>query len=282
MNLRVNDEIKWNELKIDCRNCFGLCCVSLYFSKSEGFPNDKVAGKPCCHLKEDFGCDIHERLHEKGLKGCMAYDCLGAGQKIAQLTYKGKSWHTQLKEEMFEAFLKMRGLHEMLWYIRDARSFMLNAALKQKLKQQDELIEALTKLSAKELVTLDLEAYRTEVNKLLKQASLEIQKMAQAQKGSKDKKRLVPKPYYMGANLTQVDLIGADFAGCLLIAANLRNNDLSGANLIGADLRDANLKGVDLSNCLFLTQAQVNTAKGDQNTKLPPFLSAPAAWLYEA
>jgi hypothetical protein len=39
-----------SNLRADCKNCFGLCCVALYFSASEGFPIDKDAGQPCLNL----------------------------------------------------------------------------------------------------------------------------------------------------------------------------------------------------------------------------------------
>ena len=45
------DEALFNHLKIDCSKCFGLCCVALFFSKCDGFPTDKGAGKPCLNLK---------------------------------------------------------------------------------------------------------------------------------------------------------------------------------------------------------------------------------------
>lgn len=85
---------------------------------------------------------------------------------------------------------------------------------------------------------------------------------------SKDKKSLIPGCQFLGANLTKTNLIGANFAGALLIAANLRNTDLTGANLIGANL----------SKSLFLTQSQVNVAKGDSHTKLPNTLDRPSYW----
>ena len=50
------------------------------------------------------------------------------------------------------------------------------------------------------------------------------------------------------------------------------------ADLIGADFRDADLSGADLTGSIFLTQAQVNAAKGGADTKLPPALSRPAHW----
>lgn len=50
------------------------------------------------------------------------------------------------------------------------------------------------------------------------------------------------------------------------------------ADFIGADLRDADLSGANLTDTIFLTQVQINAAKGDANTKLPSLLSRPAHW----
>ena len=65
-----------SNLKIDCEKCFGFCCSALYFAKAEGFPEDKVAGKPCMNLKETFKCKIHKSLSKKGVKGCTTFECL--------------------------------------------------------------------------------------------------------------------------------------------------------------------------------------------------------------
>ncbi|GAA3867039.1 hypothetical protein GCM10022381_08280 [Leifsonia kafniensis] len=51
-----------------------------------------------------------------------------------------------------------------------------------------------------------------------------------------------------------------------------------GADLLGADLRDARLAGADLSKALYLTQPQMNAARGDQHTRLPSDLEAPSHW----
>ncbi|MGW3479266.1 pentapeptide repeat-containing protein, partial [Streptomyces althioticus] len=57
--------------------------------------------------------------------------------------------------------------------------------------------------------------------------------------------------------------------------------DLRDADLIGADLRGADLAGADLTGALFLTQAQLNAARGDAATTLPPSLERPAHWARE-
>jgi len=88
---KYNKEL-YNSLRGDCEKCFGLCCVALYFSASEGFPINKDAGKPCLNLQTKFGCSVHKDLRKQGLKGCIAYDCFGAGQRVAQVAYKGIDW----------------------------------------------------------------------------------------------------------------------------------------------------------------------------------------------
>ncbi|PAE31290.1 hypothetical protein CHI06_28705 [Bacillus sp. 7884-1] len=48
---------------------------------------------------------------------------------------------------------------------------------------------------------------------------------------------------------------------------------------MGADFRDADISDANLTGCIFLTQAQVNAAKGNKHTKLPAALVTPAHWL---
>ncbi|MNP79433.1 Pentapeptide repeats (8 copies) [compost metagenome] len=64
-----------------------------------------------------------------------------------------------------------------------------------------------------------------------------------------------------------------------MIACDLRNADLRHADLIGADLRDADLGGADLTGSIFLTQSQLNAAKGNSRTRLPAHLNLPEHWL---
>ncbi len=68
-----------------------------------------------------------------------------------------------------------------------------------------------------------------------------------------------------GANLTGADLAGADLSGALCAEA-----DFKGANLLGAVLDDT-----DLSAAKGLTQAQLETVRGNMKTRLPPGLALP-------
>jgi hypothetical protein len=82
----------------------------------------------------------------------------------------------------------------------------------------------------------------------------------------------------VGAVLTGADLRGTNFRGALLIGADLTGADLRLTDLLGADLRGANLSGADLRGAIFLIQSQVDAARGDAATKLPPTLTHPAHW----
>ncbi len=64
----------------------------------------------------------------------------------------------------------------------------------------------------------------------------------------------------------------------MLIGADLHSARLRRADLTGADLRDADLSGADLAESLFVTQAQLDAARGDAATRLPPSLRRPAHW----
>jgi uncharacterized protein YjbI with pentapeptide repeats len=276
------DKELYKNLRVDCEKCFGFCCVALYFSASEGFPTNKDAGKPCVNLQGDFSCAIHKDLRSKGLKGCTAYDCFGAGQKVAQVTYAGRDWQQdkELSKQMFEVFLIMRQLHEMLWYLTDAFMIQADSNIKDKINHLISETERITYLKADALIALDVEVHRDNVNSLLRQTSeLVRDKMLRGQKNTlKRKKTIAGRMDLIGADLRKTNLRGADLRGAFLIASDLRGTDLNGADLIGADLRDANLKGANLTNSMFITQSQINTAKGDSDTKLPISLVRPRYW----
>lgn len=71
---------------------------------------------------------------------------------------------------------------------------------------------------------------------------------------------------------------GFDLSMKLLIAANFDGCKFDGTILLGADMRDVNLNNADLREAIFLSQGQINSARGNQNTKLPPHLERPVTW----
>ncbi|MYX75184.1 pentapeptide repeat-containing protein [Streptomyces sp. SID3915] len=263
------------DLRADCANCFGLCCVALTLTASADFAVDKDAGTPCRNLRDDFRCGIHTRLRTEGFPGCTVYDCFGAGQKISQHTYQGEDWRRRpdTARQMFQAFPVMRQLHELLWYLTEALTLPAAVPLHPQLRAALATTEALTSSPAGELAELDVSAHRERIAALLLRAS-ELVRAG----GHRRKKRNHRGADLIGARLRGADLRGADLRGAFLIAADLRGADLRLADVIGADFRDAELSGADLTDALFLTQAQLNAAKGDTGTRLPGALTRPSHW----
>lgn len=169
----------------------------------------------------------------------------------------------------------MQQLHEMLWYLLEALSLEAAKPIHRELRTCFEKTDKLTRLSKESLLTLLVHEHRTEVNEWLLKTSELVRAQA---RNPKLPKKITRGSVLIGAKLKGLDLRGANLRGALLIAADLRNADLGMTDFIGADLRDADLRGADLAESIFLTQAQVNAANGDSNTKLPQSLQIPAHW----
>ncbi|QUG41773.1 pentapeptide repeat-containing protein [Psychrobacillus sp. INOP01] len=267
----------FNDLKSDCNNCFGLCCVALPYGKSADFPFNKDSGNPCRNLCSNNLCAIHYQLREKGFRGCVSYECFGAGQHVSQSIYHGRDWRedAEYAEEMFAVFPLVQQLHEMLWYLKHALTLKETQSIQTSLQMIYEKTVELTEKSPKEILEIDIVAHRSNVNALL----VETSKMYRSEINNRGNKKKIKKDVeYLGANLKGLNLQGEDFRGKLMIASNLRNSNLRKADFIGADLRDADLSGADLTYALFLTQSQINSAIGDIHTKIPNYLEKPRHW----
>lgn len=251
------------ELVADCARCIGLCCVLLPFSAVAGFGADKAGGTPCHHLRADDGCEIHATLREDGWPGCAAFDCFGAGQQVVQVTYAGRSWRDPGADrgEMAAVFTVVRLLHEMLAHLTEAvRRTGRGAGLRAE-------VRSLVDGTPAELLALDVDVLRGRVGAELRVISADL-RAGGARPGDD----------LAGADLRGRDLRRADLRGSVLIRADLRQADLTDADLLGADLRDADVRGARLADALFLSQAQVNTARGDAGTTLPVQLRRPGHW----
>ncbi|MER5747612.1 pentapeptide repeat-containing protein [Streptomyces sp. NPDC002225] len=266
------------ELRADCANCSGLCCVALTLTRSADFAVDKEAGQPCRNLQEDFRCGIHTELRTRGFPGCTVYDCFGAGQKVSREIFDGRDWRgdRETARQMFQVFPVVRQLHELLWYLTETLSLAPAKPLHGEARRLLDETERLSRLPADASAELDVAAHRETVAELLYQVSARVR--ATAPRPRNGKKRDRRGADLIGARLRGADLRGADLRGAYLIAADLSGADLRLADLIGADFRDADVSGADLTDSLFLTQAQLNAARGDAATRLPSALRRPAHW----
>ncbi|WP_406836143.1 pentapeptide repeat-containing protein [Streptomyces sp. AHU1] len=267
-------------LRADCGRCFGLCCVALPFARSANFAIDKGAGEPCPNLRSDSRCGIHDRLRGTGFTGCTVYDCFGAGQQVSQVTFGGVDWRSGSKERarrMFDVFPVVRHLHELLWYLNEALTLPAARPVHADVRRMISTTERLTRGTPEELAALDVGAHRQEAGELLLRAS-ELVRAGTGGGRRKDRRGAD----LMGARLKGADLRGASLRGSLLIAADLTGADLRGADLLGADLRDTDLTDADLTGALFLTQPQLNAARGSAGTRLPDSVERPDHWTSQA
>ena len=272
------------ELRADCERCAALCCVAPAFSASADFAIGKAAGQPCPNLRSDFRCSIHDRLRPAGFGGCAAFDCLGAGQQVTQVTFGGRSWRDEpdLAAPMFAAFAVLRQLHELLWYLAEALALNAGDPPPGVLDEAFSATERMTHSGPAELAAIDVDAHRGTVNSLLLRASARARERAKPA-GPGHAGRNLHRAELRGADLAGADLRGADLSGAslrgtLLIGTDLRGADLSLADLTGADLRGADLSGAELAASIFLRQSQADSARGDAGTRLPPSLRHPPHW----
>ena len=252
-------------LVADCDSCFALCCVLLPFAASSGFGIDKPGGTPCPNLAGDDRCRIHATLRADGWSGCSTFDCFGAGQQVSQVTYAGVSWREGGNlGEMAAVLSVMRTLHEMLWHLAEVarRSPDPVAA------DLETAVVALTGATPDELLGVDLEALQERVGAVLESASRRLRN-----DGPSYRRRDLA-----GRDLREHQLYDADLRGAVLIRADLRDQELGHADLLGADLRDTDVRGADLGEALFVSQAQVNAARGDGLTRIPDRLGRPSHW----
>lgn len=114
-------------LAADCQACAGLCCVSFAFDQGPLFAEDKPAGAACRHLSSLARCNIHALRARRGFAGCVSYDCQGAGQRVTQELFQGRSWQGEphLLRGMLEAFRIMRQVHELLFLLQAAAQLPL-------------------------------------------------------------------------------------------------------------------------------------------------------------
>ena len=186
------------ELTADCARCVGLCCALLPFARSADFAFDKASGEPCRHLAADHRCRIHDRLREEGMRGCVAYDCFGAGQSVTQT---GR----------VEAFHEVEQIHEIAWYLTEA---------------VDRGADASGLLGEAEALAAAPHPTAAEADDLRSRVAPVLRAVAEAARAPYDAPLAAAGSDLVGADLRGEDLRGADLRGALLIEADLRGADL--------------------------------------------------------
>lgn len=273
MKIHEKNKGRLKELKVDCSKCSGLCCTALFFSKTDGFPENKEAGKPCIKLQNNYRCRIHHELEKHKMKGCIGYDCFGAGQHVTQYIYKGETWQTSQEQskEIFDVFVIIFQLYQIRYFLEESKIIIPAKELWGDIQNLINENEALCNSDPQSILEIDIESYRNKVNIILKQVCNSIIKCFK----NSDNKRSTE---FFGKSFKKRDMSGLDLSMKLLIATNFDSCIFDGTIFLGADTRDTNFSNADLRETVFLTQGQINSAKGNRNTKLPKYLDYPITW----
>jgi hypothetical protein len=152
------------DLVADCTRCAALCCVWSAFDASDDFAFSKPAGVACRHLRRDR-CAIHDQLVGRGLRGCAAYDCHGAGPRATRLFAASRLTDRQ----RHEAFLVLRDAHELLWLLDGAAALCpaSQPELATALARATEALDALAAGPAAAVLDADLAPHRAATHQLL-------------------------------------------------------------------------------------------------------------------
>lgn len=155
-------------LQADCSQCAALCCVVLAFDGGEMFAFDKPACEPCRHL-EAGGCGIHPDRERLGFRGCIAFDCSGAGQYVTQVMFAGRSWRDDpdLARPMGEAFAAMLAVHAQLGLLRQARSLPLPDEMLRRLADLEQALQPAAGWTLEDIRALRAEKAVAEVRAFL-------------------------------------------------------------------------------------------------------------------
>ena len=157
-------------LQADCSKCAALCCIAFAFTKGEEFAVDKDAGDPCQHLCEDGKCGIYGAREGNGFSGCLSFDCLGAGQRVTQSLFDGRSWQDEpeLTGPMCDALRVMRRVHQQISLLEAAGALPLTEADQDR---RNRLLEALSPeldWTVETLLAFEIDLMERDIQRFLK------------------------------------------------------------------------------------------------------------------
>lgn len=71
---------------------------------------------------------IFQKRTQLGFAGCVTYNCFGAGQRVTQEVFNGKTWreNDHLKQQMGAALSVLRRIHEQLSLLRASKKLPLS------------------------------------------------------------------------------------------------------------------------------------------------------------
>jgi hypothetical protein len=155
-------------LQSDCSRCAALCCIAFPAEKSPGFAVSKAGGEPCPHLDTCGACAIYDERAESGFAGCLQFECFGAGQRVVQGLFNGRSWQDEpdLLEPMIEAFLTSRKACELLFLVSYARGELAEGADLAQLDEWEARLDAIASTGAGPGIAAELDGIERHLRSL--------------------------------------------------------------------------------------------------------------------
>lgn len=149
-----------SSLDPDCASCLGICCIAPSFAARDNYAIDKAEGVRCFNLGDDRRCRIHDHLAAEGMGGCIEYTCYGAGQRLCREIMPGIDWLScpERTDELFDTYFKLKGLHEIMWFLSQMAALCPDPDLKLKIEGRLDEIDALGANSIAEIRNLDVDA----------------------------------------------------------------------------------------------------------------------------
>ncbi len=141
-------------LQSDCSNCAALCCMTFEFEVSDEFAISKPAEAACPNLDACGQCKVHDALEDLGFRGCAVFECYGAGQRVTQELFGGRTWQedASLVRPMARRFRQVRRLHELLMLLEAAAVLPLSSEDEACRKAHAEKIDGVVAQSSEDIV----------------------------------------------------------------------------------------------------------------------------------
>lgn len=105
------------------------------------------------------------------MRGCIGYDCFGAGNFVTQSLYHGESWRSQptRANEMFAVFQTVFSLFQIRYYLEWVRLIPEASDLQPAAEALIAENLGLCSQSPKTLAALEIDSYRSRANAILKE-----------------------------------------------------------------------------------------------------------------
>ncbi len=169
--LSLHDNIH-HDLSADCQHCFGLCCVALPYAKSADFAFDKDGARLAATYNQTINVLYIKTSEKKGFEAVLLMNALAPARRYLKLLMRERIGKTTPKQQArCLTFSYYAAMHEMLWYIHEALSIETAKPIHRELRACFDKIDKLTRLSKENLLTLQVNEYRAEVNEWLLKTS---------------------------------------------------------------------------------------------------------------